>query len=285
MNEGTVQFRSATFGGFNRQDVLDYLEQLAQEHQEEISSIVAEKDAALSALEEERKARSQVENRLFMMEQLDVAMPAVNTESAEDSEKTAELEENIAQLEDQVAQLEEEKARLEEEKNRLAKLLIEKESALVDAVRDGENLRESLQGPEDKIASLEAIVEEKTSALVQAEEENAALRSTIAELEPNAKSWEKIRNTAGSIELAAHERAQVTIQNAETQAEDIRAEAKLWVRTIRNRSDSLQKDLHTTVLAVEKQLDSIRASFEMAERDMENFKNAASGLTDGTGEE
>ena len=34
MQEKAGQFRSTPFGGFHRQDVLDYIEQLTQEHQE-----------------------------------------------------------------------------------------------------------------------------------------------------------------------------------------------------------------------------------------------------------
>ena len=34
MNENAGQFRTAAFGGFNRQDVLDYIEKLTQENQE-----------------------------------------------------------------------------------------------------------------------------------------------------------------------------------------------------------------------------------------------------------
>ena len=34
MNENAGQFRTAAFGGFNRQDVLDYIEKLTQENQQ-----------------------------------------------------------------------------------------------------------------------------------------------------------------------------------------------------------------------------------------------------------
>ena len=49
MNEQTGQFRSAAFGGFHRQDVLDYLEKLTKEKQELASRLEKETEARLQA--------------------------------------------------------------------------------------------------------------------------------------------------------------------------------------------------------------------------------------------
>ena len=58
MNEQTGQFRSAAFGGFHRQDVLDYVEKLTKEKQE------------ISAqLEKETEARIQAETSLAQAEE------------------------------------------------------------------------------------------------------------------------------------------------------------------------------------------------------------------------
>ena len=38
------QFRNAAFGGFNRQDVMDYLERTAKEHSEELAQLRARLD-------------------------------------------------------------------------------------------------------------------------------------------------------------------------------------------------------------------------------------------------
>lgn len=56
MNENTGQFRSAAFGGFHRQDVLDYLERITRENQ-------TQKQALEQALAEEQAARAQAEAR------------------------------------------------------------------------------------------------------------------------------------------------------------------------------------------------------------------------------
>ena len=57
MQEKAGQFRSAAFGGFHRQDVLHYIEQLTREHQANCERLERE-------LTEERTARQQAEERL-----------------------------------------------------------------------------------------------------------------------------------------------------------------------------------------------------------------------------
>ena len=58
MSEQTGQFRSAAFGGFHRQDVLDYLEKLTKEKQE-----------LAVRLEKETEARTQAEAKLDQAEE------------------------------------------------------------------------------------------------------------------------------------------------------------------------------------------------------------------------
>ena len=65
MNATELQFRTATFGGFQKQDVLDYIEQANQEHREKLTSLQRELEetaSARTALEQERDTlRSQLE--------------------------------------------------------------------------------------------------------------------------------------------------------------------------------------------------------------------------------
>ena len=54
--QNNVQFRSAGFGGFNRQDVIDYIQQMTQEHQQretELQTLADQSAGQLAALREE----------------------------------------------------------------------------------------------------------------------------------------------------------------------------------------------------------------------------------------
>lgn len=204
MSEQTGQFRSAAFGGFHRQDVLDYLEQLTKEKQD-------------------------LEARL-----------------------TAETE-GRAQAEAKLDQLQEEALAAREAQETMAAEL------------------EYLRGE----------VEARSAALSQAEEEVHVLRAQVETLRPGAESWEHIKEQAGAIEISAHERAQVTIQDAHTQAAEIQAEGVKWVLEIQSGCDRLQTDLNASIRAAEAQLEAAKSSFRQAERDMEGYQASLSRLLSG----
>ena len=197
MNENTGQFRSAAFGGFHRQDVLDYLERITRENQ-------TQKQALEQALAEEQAARAQAE------------------------------------------------ARAQQAENKAA-----------EAVAD----RESRQAQE-KI----------TAALAEAEAQVAALREKVNDLEPGAESWRRIKDTAGDIEVSAHERAQRIIQSAQDQAAEIRAEGVRWILELQARCQRLKEDLHTSLFSAETELDSVRAAFSQAQEDVEGMQGALADL-------
>ena len=219
MSEKTGQFRGATFGGFNRQDVLDYLEKLALERKEEREAWEAEKAALLASLEEARSARAMAENRLALLE-----------------DKAGQTTDAQRELEDAVARLREELA-------------------------------------------------EKEAQLTQAKAEAEELRGQIGRLAPEAQSWKRIKDTAGDIEVAAHERAQITIQDAQAQAAEIKAQVIRWVLDVQGKCDTLQQDLRTSIEGAEAQLDSIRAAFAETEHQTQTFQSALTDLVSETEKE
>lgn len=203
MNENTGQFRSAAFGGFHRQDVLDYLERITRENQ-------TQKQALEQALAEEQAARAQAE------------------------------------------------ARASRQKTR----------------RGGGCGREAF---EQTLAESRQAQEKITAALAEAEP-GGALREKVNDLEPGAESWRRIKDTAGDIEVSAHERAQRIIQSAQDQAAEIRAEGVRWILELQARCQRLKEDLHTSLFSAETELDSVRAAFSQAQEDVEGMQGALADL-------
>lgn len=204
MSEQIGQFRSAAFGGFHRQDVLDYVEQLTKEKQD-----------LAARLAEESEARSQLESRLSQ----------------------AEGERNAAQ-----------------------------------------EAQEAMAGELDYLRNE---LETRSAALAKAEEEVKILRGQVDALRPGAESWEHIKEEAGNIEIRAHERAQVTIQDAEAHAAEIQAEGVRWLLEIQSGCDRLQGDLRAAISAAEEQLDAARSAFRQAEHDLDGYQGALARLLDG----
>ena len=59
MSATELQFRTSTFGGFQKQDVLNYIETANQEHREKLEALrreLAEAQSAVSAAEQEAAA-------------------------------------------------------------------------------------------------------------------------------------------------------------------------------------------------------------------------------------
>lgn len=238
MSENAGQFRSATIGGFNKQDVLEYIERVAKENAKEREAILAENQELAAALEEERKARATAEEHLLVMRNF----------SMEDTDSQKASEEQILRLQTDLADKTEALAVLETEAAELRKQVKE------------------FQPKAEANGALETEVEE--------------LRKKVKELQPEAEAWQRIRDTAGNIEVSAHERAQITIQEAKANAEAIQAEANRQVMEIQTRCEKLQQDLRNAILASERELDVVRASFAQAEKEMNIFQDAYSAMTE-----
>ncbi len=205
MSENAGQFRNTVFGGFHRQDVLDYIERMTRESRLDYEHMEV-------SLEEERTQRCKAEDALFEAEE--------RAERAEEAEK---------------AQSEE-------------------------------------------LTRIKAELEETTAALKKVEDTNALLEARIQELEPGAESWQRIKETAGDIEVAAHERAQMTIQEAKTRVAEIQAEGVRWVLEVKSRCENLQSELKQAIIAAESELDMVRSSFNRAEEDMDQIQIALADL-------
>ena len=204
MSEQTGQFRSAAFGGFHRQDVLDYLERLAQEKQE-----------LTNRLTDESEARTQAE------------------------------------------------------------------AGLAKAEQEAAAIREAQEAMSAELDYLRKELEVRSASLAQAEEEIKVLRAQAEALRPGAESWEHLKEQAGSIELSAHERAQVTIQDAHAQAADIQAEGMRWVLEIQRECQRVQADLEVSLQSAEQQLDVARNSFQTARKEVTGYQEALDRLLAG----
>lgn len=109
MGENEFQFRTAAFGGFQKQDVMDYLERSAREHAQKIAALQKE-------LSEERTAKAGEEERSFALEGRISALEAENQRLAADlAERTDQLNQAQAELDEVrtlAAQLQEEMGRI-----------------------------------------------------------------------------------------------------------------------------------------------------------------------------
>ena len=110
MDEKGFQFRTAAFGGFQKQDVMDYLERSAQEHTRKVAELQKE-------LEEKKRAEGEAEERHAGLEKRLAALEAENQRLAAD---LADREDRLNQALAEKDELRAETVRLRGEVDRLA---------------------------------------------------------------------------------------------------------------------------------------------------------------------
>ena len=175
------QFRSAVIGGFNKQDVLTYIENSVKSHTEELNQLREELERVRQA-GEDALAAAKEEGRVALE----------RAEAAEN--KVAELAPRAAQMEKSTAEL-----------------------------------------------------EAKRSALAAAERELKELRAKVAELAPKAEAYEAVKEKTAGIELEAHQRAKLVMDEAKRNAEGVRLQTEQWMARVRVSYDRLRGDLATTM--------------------------------------
>ena len=94
MSEKIIRFRTAAFGGFQRQDVVDYVESAAKEHAQQLRELREELKQTQARAEAADELEAQLEAVTAQRDELEAQLAA-----------QAALEEEVAALRAQVAQL------------------------------------------------------------------------------------------------------------------------------------------------------------------------------------
>ncbi len=141
MSATELQFRTAAFGGFQKQDVLDYIESSSREHGEKLDSLKRELDESL-------QARAALEDELAAARERAGELIAANgaLEAAREELTTAQTQ-AAGEVEDLRTQVERERARAEEAETALAAVRAELERARP-AAEAYENLKDRTAGIE-----------------------------------------------------------------------------------------------------------------------------------------
>ena len=191
-------FRTVAFGGFHKQDVLNYITSFSKENQEQNSSLKQQAESALKEREE----------------------LAEKYETAEAARKK-----NAAECE------------------RLSATLTERTTALEQAEKD--------------LAALKAEHEKAAARLAELEER-------LPKLEEDSAAYSALKDHTATIELEARRKAQETLDQAQTQADKMRAEIEGWLRRVQGSYQHLRSDLSATVAHLSGELERGQKALEGA---------------------
>jgi chromosome segregation ATPase len=171
MEQVVHKFRT-TIGGFNRRDVLNYIESMSVTHRKQVDELQAQLDQA----ERDRN----------------------------------ELADTLAGLQDEKGSVAAEEAK--------ARASLEESSRTLSRVR-GE-------------------LSQAESKLAVARGQLARLQEQVDQLEPQAKSYEELKERIATVELDAHKKAQATVDEAQSQAQAIRQEAQTQADELQARTQA-----------------------------------------------
>ncbi|MCD8381924.1 MAG: hypothetical protein LUC30_03270 [Clostridiales bacterium] len=236
--EQNNSFRTVSFGGFHRQDVLDYIERTAREHTQE-------KERLTSQLETARRAAQTAETELpALREQLEAANARAEALASENESLQAQLEPLLAEgcsaqeLRDQAEgyrRLKDDFATIELEARRRASVLLETASAEAEAVLAQAKAKES-------------------DILAQA----------------NAR--------AEAVQEQAQQQAERTIAQATDEAEHIRAERRQLLSRTRRDFVTASDDLKNSVTGALREVEALRQDLSGLSRTFEENAQAVEEL-------
>ena len=173
-------FKSSVFGGFNRDDVIRYIEKTSLESKQQIEALEQESDGLCRENAELRDKLAAAER-----ERDKLAESYSTASSAQDA-----LKKGLTAAQETISEL---RAQIEEGAQKLA-------SAKADCDRQ---LKAKEEAAEQRIAELEAQHAERLSA---AEQERKRLLSELDELRPQVEEYGRVKAHIADIELSARAR-------------------------------------------------------------------------------
>lgn len=142
----------------------------------------------------------------------------------------------MAELEERLAASEEARTRLEGE---LSGLRDEKGSVAAEEAR----VRASLEEATEVLTKLRGELTDTDTALTHSKSELARLQSQVGELAPMAQSYGELKDRVATIELDAHRKAQVTLDEAKAEADRVRQETSAWVDQVLAQYGALREQM------------------------------------------
>lgn len=180
---------------------------------------------------------------------------------------TRYIEQSAAAHSRQVAGLEERLDQAERERDNALRELDGLRSERGDLAAEEARVRSSLEESTRTLAKLRGELTQTETKLGVARAELERLQAKVAQLAPMAERYEQLKDRVATVELDAHRKAQATLDEAQGQADALRAEARQWLGRTLEEYDGLRAamdDLFRKVSAVSQWEETVRQADELA---------------------
>ena len=104
-------------------------------------------------------------------------------------------------------------------------------------------VRASLEESSHALSKLRGELSQTESKLVVARQELERLKEQVGELKPMAEGYAQLKERVATVELDAHRKAQTTVDEAQAEAERIRADTRAWLGEVLAQYDRLRRGM------------------------------------------
>lgn len=215
--DGNVTFRSAVMGGFNREDVMNYIERTTAEHRQELEGLREQIERCNAEMEELRaeneglRANVEEQQQTVEAQMEEIRTMAETCESLKDSHDRAE--ELARELDMTKEQLEAAKSYADQEQENL--------------VRENEQLKAEKAEMEQVMEQAKERLEEQGARISEQSRQIKELMGQTSALEQNSEAYQNLCGRIGQIEMEMRFRTlrmeQETKETMQAQAEAARA--------------------------------------------------------------
>lgn len=181
---------------------------------------------------------------------------------------TRYIEQSAAAHSRRVADLEDRLTQAERERDDALRELEGMRSEQGDLAAEEARVRASLEESTRTLAKLRGELTQTETKLNVAKAELERLQAKVAQLSPMAERYEQLKDRVATVELDAHRKAQATLDEAQGQADALRAETRQWLGQVLRDYDGLRgalDDLFQKVSSVSQWEENVRRAGEQAD--------------------
>ena len=145
----------------------------------------------------------------------------------------------------ELARLQERLVLAEERSGELEAALSGAQSERSGAAAEEARVRASLEESTRALSKLRGELSQTESKLAVARNELDRLKEQMGELKPMAEGYAQLKERVATVELDAHRKAQTTVDEAQVEAERIRADARAWLDGVLAQYGRLRQGMDT----------------------------------------
>ena len=153
------------------------------------------------------------------------------------------MEQTASAHREEIARLHERLDLAEERNGELETALSEAQSEKSSAAAEGTKVRVSLEESTRALSKLRGELSQSESKLTVARKELERLKEQVDTLKPMAEGYVQLKERVAVVELDAHRRAQNTVDEAQAEAERIRADTQAWLDGVLARYEQLRQGM------------------------------------------